>query len=72
MLSNIKAEMSRNKLTNAAMANHLGISENSFSFKLNEKREFTLSELAAMAIIFRKSIDYLIEIRNATASEEAS
>ncbi len=64
MLSNIKAEMYRNEMTNAKMAKKLGISENSFSFKLNEKREFTLTELAAMAVMFQCSIDYLIEKRN--------
>lgn len=69
MIANIRAEMSRHNLTNANMAKHLHMSENSFSFKLNEKREFTLSELAAIAMMFNVSIDYLVAIRNDTRQD---
>lgn len=61
MLASVKAEMSRRKETNATMAKLLGMAANSFSFKINEKREFTLSELAAMAKHFGCTIDYLVE-----------
>lgn len=72
MLSNIKAEMSRNKATNIIMAKVVGISETSFSFKLNEKREFTLNELAAMSQYFNCSIDYLVAIRDTGQPNQAS
>lgn len=66
MLANVKAQMWKNKLTNSDMAKVLGVSTNTFSFKLNERREFTLSELSKMASYFGVSIDYLIAIRNST------
>lgn len=69
MLANVKAQMVKHRMTNADMAALLRISENTFSFKLNERREFTLSELAEMALRFGVTIDYLIEIRKATSVE---
>lgn len=66
MVANVRAQMVKHKMTNVDMAKLLGLSSNSFSFKINEKREFTLTELAKMANLFGVSIDYLIEIRKAT------
>lgn len=65
MLWNIKKEMADAGLTMAGMASLLGISANTFSWKLNEKkgREFDLSELAAMAELFGRPIDYLVAER---------
>ncbi len=57
---NIKAEMGRNNLTIRELANNLGLSTNSVSFKLNGKREFTLSEIEAIANLFGCSLDYLV------------
>lgn len=68
MLANVRAQMVKHQMTNADMAKLLGLSSNSFSFKLNERREFTLTELAKMAVSFHVSIDYLIEIRKSTQS----
>ncbi|MCI1930950.1 MAG: helix-turn-helix transcriptional regulator [Clostridia bacterium] len=70
MLANIKAEMARRNLTVKEVSKEIGISTNTFRFKLNEKREFTLSELAKLALLFDKSIDYLIEIRNDNGNSE--
>ena len=61
MLINLKAEMTRNQKTIVEMALFLGVSSNTFSFKLNGKREFTLDEAGKMADLFRVSIDYLAE-----------
>jgi DNA-binding XRE family transcriptional regulator len=68
MLYNVKAEMSRNDKTNAEMARFLGMSETSFSFKLNEKREFTLSEARKMAEMFKVSVDYVAGFKQDTAT----
>ena len=57
MLANIKAEMARNQKTNADMATALGMSETSFGMKLNEKREFTLSEARKIAEMFDVTVD---------------
>lgn len=64
-LINIKEEMRKNGLTMAVMADLLGMSSNTFSWKLNEKRgrEFNLSELAKIAELFGTPIDYLVEKR---------
>lgn len=70
-LINIKEEMRKNGLTVAAMADLLGVSSNTFSWKLNEKRgrEFNLSELAKIAELFGTPIDYLVEKRADTDKE---
>lgn len=57
---NIRAEMGRNNLTIKKLAKNLGLSTNSISFKLNGKREFTLSEIESIADIFGCSLDYLV------------
>lgn len=64
-LINIKEEMKRNGMTMAEMADLLDMSSNTFSWKLNERRgrEFNLSELAKIAELFGKTIDYLVERR---------
>jgi transcriptional regulator with XRE-family HTH domain len=62
MLINLKTEMTRHRKTNADMAKYLGVSDNTFSFKLNGKREFTLDELKKIAQLFSVSIDYLAEV----------
>jgi len=59
MFQNIRAEMARNKRKVAEIAAVLGISENSFRFKMNGKREFTLRELRVLAEHFDVTIDYL-------------
>lgn len=59
MLINLKAEMTRHRKTNTDMAKFLGVSENTFSFKLNSKREFTLNEIKRIADLFSVKIEYL-------------
>jgi transcriptional regulator with XRE-family HTH domain len=56
---NIKAEMARNSFGNEQMAEKLGMSGNSYRFKMNGKREFTLEEFYKMADLFNCSLDYL-------------
>lgn len=73
-LINIKEEMRRNGMTMAEMADLLDMSSNTFSWKLNERkgREFNLSELAKIAELFGKTIDYLVEKRvNDTGQDSA-
>ncbi|MEY8229967.1 helix-turn-helix transcriptional regulator [Blautia coccoides] len=57
---NIRAEMGRHDLTIKELAVKLGLSSNSVSFKLNGKREFTLSEIEHIANMFGCSLDYLV------------
>jgi DNA-binding XRE family transcriptional regulator len=59
VLANVKAEMARHQKTNADMASALGVSKASFRMKLNEKREFTLSEARKNAEIFDVTVDYV-------------
>jgi DNA-binding XRE family transcriptional regulator len=54
--------MARHQKTNADMAAALGMSETSFGLKLNERREFTLSEARKIAEIFGVSVDYIAGI----------
>lgn len=63
---NIKAEMKYHNTTIKNLALQLNLSTNSVSFKLNGKREFTLSEIEKIANIFNCSLDYLVghEVRN--------
>lgn len=67
MYPNIKAEMGRHDLTIKELATNLSLSTNSVSFKLNGKREFTLSEIERIARLFGCSLDYLVghEVRPA-------
>ena len=60
LYKNIKAEMGRHDLTIKELATNLGLSTNSVSFKLNGKREFTLSEIERIASLFDCSLDYLV------------
>lgn len=59
VLANVKAEMARHQKTNADMSSALGMSKASFRMKLNEKREFTLSEARKNAEIFDVTVDYV-------------
>jgi len=61
MLINLKAEMARKGVTITDMAKYMKMSNNSFSWKLNGKREFTLTEMKRIADYFQVSIDYLAE-----------
>lgn len=69
---NIKAEMGRNNLTIKQLANNLGLATNTISFKLNGKREFTLSEIESIADIFGCSLDYLVghKVNSSSTSQE--
>lgn len=48
-------------MTHNDLAELLGISRVSVSFKLNKKRDFTQTELEVMANKFNVSVDYLLE-----------
>lgn len=60
LFPNIKAEMGRRGLTISGLANHMGLSYNSVSFKLHGKRDFTLTEIEKIAKLFNCSLDYLV------------
>lgn len=60
MYPNIRAEMGRNNMTIKELANNIGLSTNSVSFKLNGKRQFTLLEIEKIALLFNCSLDYLV------------
>lgn len=57
---NIRVEMKRHDLTLKELATNLGLSTKSITFKLNGKREFTLSEIERIANMFGCSLDYLV------------
>lgn len=48
MYPNLRAEIARRNLTNAALANAIGISESRFSLKMNGKYPFSLKEAIAI------------------------
>lgn len=49
----IKAKMQEHKLTNAQVADMLGISSQSFSYKLNNRVEFKASEIIKLCDILK-------------------
>ena len=57
---NIRSEMDRNNITVRKLAEYLDLSVNSVSFRLNGRREFTLSEVEKLADVFGCSLDYLV------------
>ena len=61
MLNNLKAEIARQNKTIAEMAKYMEMSTNTFSWKMNGKREFALSEMCKLADYFNVSIDYLAD-----------
>lgn len=63
MLVNLQNEMKRKDVTIKELAKLLNLSQNSLSWKIREKREFTLSELAEISKILGRSIDYLVAVR---------
>jgi len=70
MFPNIRVEMARHKRKKAEMAAILGISENSFRFKMDGKREFTLNELRVLAEHFGVTIDYLVVPENCAEADQ--
>lgn len=70
--------MGRNNITVGKLAEYLGLSANSVSFRLSGRREFTLSEVEKLADIFGCSLDYLVghevrgPIHDVTAPEKGS
>ena len=48
MYPNLRAEIARRNLTNAAVAAAIGLSESQFSLKMNGKFPFTLKEAIAI------------------------
>ncbi len=61
MNKRIKSQMKLYGMTHNDLAELLGISRVSVSFKLNKKRDFTQTELEVMANKFNVSVDYLLE-----------
>lgn len=57
---NIRSLMVLNSLKQPDMAKMLGISLASFNFKLNNRRDFTLTELVKMSKYFNVTIDELV------------
>lgn len=55
--NNLKSYRAKAGLTQGEVAKKIGIAPNSYSFKENGKREFTLSEAKAIADIFGDTID---------------
>ena len=48
---NIRAEMARRRVTQIAVATHLGMSQAAVSRRLNGDKEFAVSELLAVAFL---------------------
>lgn len=60
---NIKAEMARNGVTQAAIAEHFGIAPNTVYNKINGRTALTVDELVSWRDAFmpEASLDYLTE-----------
>lgn len=58
---NLEAEQARNGLSNRAVAEHLGILENTYGNK-KRKGTFKLSEGLKLAAVFNCSVEYLFAI----------
>lgn len=55
----IAAYLRREGITQAELAERMGMAENTFSWKRRGIREFSLGETARLADLMGKSIDYL-------------
>ncbi|MDR1668816.1 MAG: helix-turn-helix domain-containing protein [Oscillospiraceae bacterium] len=58
---NIEAERVRLRLSRPALAERLGMSQNSLSNKINRKRPFTSFEMFELSRLTGKSTEYLLE-----------
>lgn len=60
---NLKAELKRFGITYKEVASKLGMSENNFSLKVNQKVPFTIDEMKAINETFLPSVnlDYLCQ-----------
>ena len=58
----LRAEIVRHGETNAMLAKHLGVTDATFSNKLNGKVEFTQSEIGAIKNHYDLSSDRVVEI----------
>ena len=60
-LNNIKAERARKGLTQVDMAKRLGMSETTYIFKENGRRQFTINELMLIAVILGTDPETLLK-----------
>ena len=69
--SNLKAEMRRDGITQAEIANALGMSRDNFCMKVNERIPTTISEATDIKRKFfpELSIDYLFESKGEPGKE---
>ena len=60
---NMKAEMKRHRVTQGQVADYLGMSENNFGLKINERVSMTVDEAKAIQKKFfpLANLDYLLE-----------
>ena len=60
---NMKAEMKRHRVTQGQVAEYLGMSENNFGLKINERVSMTVDEAKAIQKKFfpLANLDYLLE-----------
>lgn len=66
MFPNLEAEMARSKITQAQIAEKLGITPTTLSFKLNGKSSLSLKECVAIKknVFPDKTLDYLFATDN--------
>ena len=58
----LRAEMIANGLSSEDLADELGISRQSFSYKLNNKRPFTSNEISVIAHLLKMSPEKVMQI----------
>lgn len=58
----LRAEMIANGLSSEDLADELGISRQSFSYKLNNKRPFTSNEISVIAHMLKLSPEKVMQI----------
>lgn len=65
--ANVRAEMARKKISQAALADHMGLSQAAISARLNGRTPFDINELAAIAHFLDVGLEALIPTVEAEA-----
>lgn len=60
MLANIEAERGRSQMTKRQVAQHLGVTHETYNAYITESRAMPSDKLVALADLFNVSTDYLL------------
>lgn len=59
-VENVRAEMSRNKISQKKLAKHLNIATSTMWLKMNGKLSFTVEELIMLSKLFDKEVSFFL------------